>query len=176
MKTAMLMLSLLCLAACDSKSADVKSESKTGVPQKSDIADEVKSGVDHVLADKGAKWVVDYSGDLKGSIEGDVMAVTSMARMTVAAGKAMKSGKTGSATQEMMLKVTNYGDKPGGDMSLTLADGTKCSESMVQADRKAAKLNVIDPDRKTFKAEMSGVLKCGEAKDKTIKYTAKLNN
>lgn len=73
---------------------------------------------------------------------------------------------------EQSLQITIFGDAdPAGSMKLTLEDGTSCTE----ADPKnPSKVKVLEPDDKTFRAEITGTLACGEGK-KQVKYTALLN-
>lgn len=168
MKIAILNLSVLCLMACDASTAQNPSD-------KTELAAEVHADAADVLARKGPSWVIEYSGDLEGTMKGGVMSITSVSRTVVAAGKAMKPDNTGSATQAMSLTITTYGDKPSGRLKLTLADGTECSESTSREHPQSSTVNVVDPDRKTFKAEASGTLSCGQTRDKTVTYTAKLS-
>lgn len=164
MKRLVLLLTLLFLYGCDSKAAnDVKIE----IPDKSTIKRETASGVKDVLNNRGPKWVISYTGDLKGTIQGGIMTAMSLPSSTSATGMAMTKDKKGKATESFTLTMVTATKTPQSFMKMTLADGTKCSNPAPSVDVK-----IINKERKTFHAQGTGDLLCG---DKKISYTAKLN-
>jgi len=156
------------LAGCESETEAAVAE----VPTTKQVATEVESNVRDVVANKGPKWKVEYSGDLTGSIEGGILTSHSNPTGTIAMGAGMNNDMTGGAQSSLQVKFF-----PGEDdvnfalVSLTLDDGTKCQGDVRNMPRGRI-LNAIDEE---FKAEVSGELVCGDAKDKGISFDAALN-
>lgn len=152
--------------------AEVTGETKTEIPDEEEIKKEVASGVDDVIKKRAPKWKFEYSGDLKGTVEGGIMSVVSVGKNTTIAGGAMTKDRKGKAPQSFTAQIMRYGDTPQVQMKLTLPDGMECRAT---PGEDTATVDVADGDRKTFRATVKGALTCGEAKDKKIKYTATLN-
>ena len=74
------------LAGCESESKAAVAE----VPTMNQVASEVESNVRDVVAKKGPKWKVEYSGDLTGSIAGGILTSHSNPVSTIAIGAGMK--------------------------------------------------------------------------------------
>ena len=140
------------------------------VPSEQEVADEVSTNVQDVLAKKRPKWKVDYTGALSGSVEGGILTATSVGTsMTSVLGKAMRSDMKGSASQSLQVNfMASKEAERFANVNLTLADGTKCKSDV----RKLSKGKVTNPEPKGFAAEVSGELLCGDAKDQRISYQA----
>jgi hypothetical protein len=160
MKRLALPLALICLVGCDSKPA---TDTKIDIPE---VSKEVNDGVKDVLNKRAPKWVIDYSGDVKGTIQGGIMTAVSLSSATKVGGAAMSKDMKGKAAEGFMLTILTVNSPPTATMAMTLPDGTKCT------DAKASTVNIIDKESKTFKAEAAGNLVCGAKK---ISYTAKMN-
>jgi len=156
------------LAGCESETRAAVAE----VPTTKQVATEVESNVRDVVTKNGPKWKVEYSGDLTGSIEGGILVSHSNPTGTIVNGKGMNKDMTGGAKGGLQVKF-----HPGKDdvnfalVSLTLGDGMKCQSDV----RNLPKGRVFNADNEEFKAEISGELLCGDAKDKRISFEAALN-
>lgn len=175
-RTTLLAFVLALTAACDSdKTAESKASANAGSaapPTKSEIADEVASGVKDQLQKRGPKWKVDYKGDLSGHVEGGVLTAMGVSSSISAVGAAMTKDSKGKAPEGLSVTILNANtDTPNPVVTLKLADGTKCTN-----DNKKGfpKIKLIDKERKTFHAELEGALVCGEQKDKSITFSAVL--
>jgi hypothetical protein len=122
----------------------------------------------------GAKWRIEYSGDLNGEVSGSIMSVVGIASNTTVAGGAMKEDRSGAADHEFRARILQLGDEPTVSFSLTLADGTRCTEPR-QQDSQPTTLNLLDEAADTFRAEIRGTLYCGPERDQRIEYTAHLD-
>lgn len=116
------------------------------------------------------KWKVDYTGGLEGSVQGSILNVQTMIPGTVVlAGGALSADRKSQATERLSASILTSEDSPTATVKLTLADGTKCRSSA------AAPTDIIDGDRQSFRAELSGALECdgGKAVDFEAAITAK---
>ena len=161
MKLIALLFTLLFSYGCDSRN-----ETGVNIPDDAPIKKEIAGGVKDVINKRAPKWVIDYSGDVKGSIQGGIMTAITVSSFTKIGGTAMTKDMKGKAPETFMLTILNISTPPTATMALTLADGTKCK------DAKASTVNITNQESKTFKAEAAGVLVCG---DKKISYQAKMN-
>ena len=156
------------LSGCESETKAAVAEVETT----KQVATEVESNVRDVVAKKGPKWKVEYSGDLTGSIEGGILTFHSDPTSTIAIGRGMNKDMTGGAKGSLQVKFL-----PGKDdvnfalVSLTLGDGTKCQIDV----RNMPTGTVHNVDDEEFEAEASGELLCGDAKDERISFEAALN-
>jgi len=167
-----LILLFFTIAGCDAKEPTESGASpETMVPTRAAVQQEVAEGVKSAQEDAHPRWKVDYTGDLKGSIEGEILTVMSVASSMIAVGAAMTPDHKGKAPQNIRLTIRNASSpKPSASVRLKLADGTTCSDDI--ASHKLSALNLLDGDKKTFHAELSGSLKCGAGA--RIDYTATL--
>lgn len=91
---------------------------------------------------------------------------------TIANGKEMNNDMTGSAKGSLEAKFYRGEDElKFALVSLTLDDGTRCQSDV----RNMPTGRVLNADDEAFKAEVSGELLCGDAKDKRISFDAMLN-
>lgn len=105
------------------------------------------------------KWKVDYTGDLEGSVQGSILNVQTMIPGTVVlAGGGISPDRTSQATERLSANILTSGSSPTATVKLTLADGTKCRSSAEAATR------IIDGDRQSFRADLSGALECDGSK------------
>lgn len=159
MRWVVLLALLPILFACDAGS-DQDAASQTGA----------ESAASSSSAD-GAKWRVEYSGDLDGRVSGSIMSVAGIGTNTILAGAAMNEDSTGAADHNFRATITRYGDEPTTSFSLTLADGTRCFDVTGQ-DPEPSSVTIQDAEKDTFRAEIRGTMHCGEEKDKRIEFTA----
>ncbi len=122
----------------------------------------------------GAKWRVEYSGDLNGEVSGSIMSVVGIGSNTTIAGGAMNEDRTGSAEHNFRGRIMQLGDETMVSFSLKLADGTRCSNA-TQQDSEQTTAEVFSEEKDTFRAEIRGTLHCGPEKDQRIDFTAHLN-
>jgi hypothetical protein len=157
------------LAGCESETKAAVAEDSTT----NQVASEVESNVRDVMAKKGPKWKVEYSGDLTGSIEGGMLTSHSNpTAATIAIGGGMNKDMTGSAKGRLQVRFLPGKDDAGfAWVDLTLGDGTKCRHDF----RNLPGGRVLNADNEKFKAEASGELLCGDAKDKRISFEATIN-
>lgn len=113
------------------------------------------------------KWQIDYSGDLSGHIEGKSLVIV----------------RTG-PPQHLNFAVRSIGNNPGVTATLaahedkasgfltrvTLENGTRCSP----IDR--SDVRILDTSKETFHAIVEGKMKCGEAEDQIIDFTATIKD
>ncbi|MEZ4459000.1 MAG: hypothetical protein R3E66_04590 [bacterium] len=171
-RTAIFLTIFFC--ACQEESKTVPPTPEAVVPNSKTVSKEVAGGVRDVLANKGPKWKVDYTGDLTGSVQGNIMTAMSSPMHTSVLGKGMNASKTGAAKasfQATFMAGDNDQDRPV-NANLTLEDGTKCKEDIKVGFSKG---KLIDKTTETFKAEISGNLVCGDDKSKKIAYKAFLS-
>lgn len=149
----------LFLYGCDSKT-----ETDVNISDEPTIKKEIASNVKDAIDKRAPKWVINYSGDMQGTIQGIILIPSG----TKIGGSAMTKDMKGQAPERFMLTILTFAEPapPVATMAITLADGTKC------VDAKASTVNIIDKESKTFKAEAAGELVCG---DKKISYQAKMN-
>lgn len=122
----------------------------------------------------GAKWRVEYSGDLNGEVRGSIMSVVGVASNTTLAGGAMKEDRTGSAEHNFRARIMRLGDETPVSFSLKLADGTRCFDVTGQ-DSQQSTVEIFDEEKDTFRAQIQGTLHCGPEKDQRIEFTAYLD-
>jgi hypothetical protein len=161
MKRLTLLFTVLFLYGCDSNSGN-----DVNIPDELAIKKEIKDSVKDVSSKHAPQWIIDYTGDLNGSIQGIVLSAMSMPSFAKVTGMAMTKDMKGKAPETFMLTILTVDTPPTATMALTLADGTQC------VDENASTVNVIDKESRTFKAEAAGTLLCG---DKKITYTARMN-
>lgn len=110
-----------------------------------------------------------------GSVDGGVMTAIKIASNITLGGAAIAADGKGQAKETFRLTLRSADKQPvgskAGQMFLTLADGTVCS----QAPRQVAQIAITNGEVKSFKTEVTGNLVCGPSEDKTIAYTASLN-
>jgi hypothetical protein len=123
----------------------------------------------------GYKWRIAYSGDLDGEISGSIMSVVGIASSTTVAGGAMNEDLSGSAEHAFRARIMRYGEETSISFSLTLADGTRCSDSARQDDSQPSTVEVFDEASDTFRAQIEGTLYCGPERNQRIDFTAHLN-
>ncbi len=164
---------LLVLGACDEAPKSDTSKPVTEVPTGKEVSKEVAGGVRDVLAKKGPKWKVEYSGDLSGNLEGSILTAMSVSTTTSVVGKGMAKDMKGAAAGAFQATFMTGNDDNNRmvNTNLTLGDGTKCQEEPKSG---LSKGKLIDKESKTFKAEVSGTLVCGPDKAKKITYKATL--
>jgi len=136
------------------------------VPKEASIRKEIDSNVRDVKSKRAPKWVIEYSGDTTGSIHGGIMMAMSLPSFTKVTGAAMSKDMRRQAPESFVLTILTVNTPPTATMALTLPDGSKCR------DEKGSKVEITDKASRTFKAEATGELICG---DKKITYTAKMN-
>lgn len=172
MRTCLAVIAAFALSACDPAPEDKPTPTEVKVPGSKEISKEVATGVKDVLADKGPKWTITYSGGMSGEISGNIMTAMVMGPNTTVAGRGMNADKTGSAPAGFSATITKGGDKPTAMLRMTLADGTKCRITSGSVDGKET-VKIINPDAKEFQAELTGKLGCGDDK-KIVSYKAVL--
>jgi len=157
----------MALVGCESES-----RAAADVPTTKQVASEVESNVRDVMAKKGPKWKVEYSGDLTGAIEGGILTSNASPTSTIAIGAGMNKDMTGSAKGGLQVRLfPGKHDGQFASVSLTLGDGTKCQQDV----RNLPRSKVLHADNEKFKAEVWGELLCGDAKDKRISFEAVLD-
>lgn len=115
------------------------------------------------------KWKVDYSGELEGSIQGSILSVQTMIPGTVVlAGAAFSPDRTARAAERLSASIVTSENPPTATVKLTLADGTRCRSRATAATR------ILDGDRESFHAELSGALECGG--DRAVTFEATLRS
>jgi hypothetical protein len=162
-----LLFTFLFLYSCDS-ATETGANTPGAIPDESTIKKDISSHVKEAKSKNATKWVIDYSGDIEGTIQGGIMMAMPGSSSTQATGMAMTKDMKGKAEESFSLTIVNVSTPPQAFMKLTLADGTQCSNAVPSLN-----LKVIDNEKETFHAEGSGDLLCG---DKKISYTARLNN
>lgn len=161
MKLFALLFTLVFLYGCDSKT-----ETNVEITDEPTLKKEIANDVKDLIGKRAPKWIIDYSGDMNGTIQGGIMTAMSLPSATKVGGSAMTKDMKGKAPETFMLTLLTIAIPPTATMALTLADGTKCN------DANASTVNIIDKKTKTFKAEAVGTLVCG---DKKISYKANMN-
>jgi hypothetical protein len=154
-------LLLIVLAACADREAD------GAAPEVADAGEmirEAKAEAKSARKQRAPKWRFEYSGDLNGSVEGTILTMMVMQaggspRYTLAGG-AMAPDLKSQATESFNGTVMTLGDSTTTTIRVVLADGTQCHVDGVEP----TKFRVLDDDKKTFHAELSGSLRCGEAR------------
>ena len=154
-------LLFIVLAACGGRDAD---GSAPTVPDTGEIAREAQADATSARTRRAPNWRFDYSGDVNGSVEGTILTVMSMQgaggpRVTLAGG-ALAPDLKSQATQGFNGTVMTMGDNTATTIRVVLADGTRCQVDGAQPTT----FRVLDDDKKTFHAELSGSLLCGEAR------------
>lgn len=157
----LVLLSVLSLCACDAATP-------TGDVPASGAAGQIEEGVADAVSGHGPKWTFDYAGDLQGSVQGGILAAAKLANTTTVTGAAMTADHS-RANQAFMARIT---DGTHAQANLTLADGTRCTD--VYRGMTGSTAELLDADSKSFHATLQGTMKCGDAKDRTITYTAVL--
>lgn len=107
------------------------------------------------------EWQLDYSGDLSGHIEGKSVVIVrtgTPARLNFAV-KTIGNDPGLTAT----LSVRD-GNASGFLTGVTLDDGTRC------APFNRSDVNVLDANKESFHATVTGQMKCGEAEDQIIDF------
>ena len=122
----------------------------------------------------GAKWRVEYSGDLNGEVSGSIMSVVGVASNTTIAGGAMNEDRTGSAEHNFRARIMRLGDETPVSFSLKLADGSRCFD-VTEQDSQQSTVEIFDEEKDTFRAQIQGILHCGPEKDQRIEFTAYLD-
>lgn len=156
-----LLFTFLFLYGCDSRA-----ETGVNIPDQTTTSKQIASDVKDVTDKNAPKWVIDYTGDMAGSIQGAIMAAMALPSATKVTGMAMTRDMKGKAPEAFMLTILTAATPPTATMALTLADGTRCK------DAGASTVNIINGDAKTFQAEAAGTLLCG---DRKIGYKARMN-
>jgi hypothetical protein len=87
----------------------------------------------------------------------------------------MNSDRSGSANEAFMARIMQGGDTTRIQATLTLADGTKCTD-VYRCMTGGSSAQLLGASSKTFHATLEGTMKCGDAKDTTITFTALLKN
>jgi hypothetical protein len=149
-----MLVSLLLLAACGSDGESGGSSSSGG--------------------GDGSKWRVEYSGDLNGEVSGSIMSVVGIASTMTVAGGAIDIGETSAANRAFQARISQLGDRTSVSFRLTLDDGTPCSNATVP-DPEQSTVDILDDAADSFRAEISGTLLCGEAREQRIDFTAYLD-
>ena len=86
----------------------------------------------------------------------------------------MNEDVTGAAEHEFRARIMRYGEETSVSFSLTLADGTRCSDA-TQQDSQPSTVEVFDEASDTFRARIEGTLSCGPERNQRIDFTAHLN-
>ncbi len=102
------------------------------------------------------EWQFQYEGELGGTVQGEILAVTAVMTNLTLAGGAYGESPGQRATQKfrMSLSLTADGQARSALMNLTLPDGTTCRS----ASEAAAEIR--DADKQTFDASFAGELDC----------------
>ncbi len=154
-------LLLIVLAACGDREAD---GATTTVPDAEEIKREAQAEAKPARKARATKWRFEYAGDLNGSVEGTILTMMVMQagdgpRYTLAGG-AMSPDLKSQATESFNGTVMTLGDSTTTTIRVVLADGTQCHVDGVEPTT----FRVLDDDKKTFHAELSGSLRCGETR------------
>ena len=159
----------------DKLSASCGAHSGAMVATQAAVHREVDEDVQSAPKDSNPRWKVDYTGEVKGSIQGEILTVMSISSSMTVVGAAMTPDGKGKAPESVRLTVRNAKSaRPSASVRLTLADGTACSHDA--ASRKPSALKLLDSDQKTFHAELSGALRCAGGQKGRIEFTAVLRN
>jgi hypothetical protein len=135
---------------CDSPG---EAQAARGVPSQAEIEAQVKKGVDDVKKNRGPKWKFDYTGDLEGSVQGNVLStVGTGGSYAVAGGGVSREGKSAA---HLRIHLMGMNAAPYVLMfSLALDDGTQCG-SMTDST-----VNIMSREKKAFRADFTGKLDC----------------
>jgi hypothetical protein len=103
----------------------------------------------------GPAWEITYTGDLSGKISGSITAVAGGGSSTAIRGATpVLGGETFNGS--VFLAVGKTGPATIAPFSMTLANGTKCS----QGAETRVRANVRNGERKTYHIEFEGALGC----------------
>jgi len=103
----------------------------------------------------GPAWEITYTGDLSGKISGSIAVAAGASSSTAIRGAThVRGGETFNGS--VFLTMGKTGPATIAPFSMTLADGTKCS----QGAETRLRANVRNGERKTYHIEFEGALDC----------------
>ncbi len=177
MKRSLYLILVLFLCACSKEEA--KQPAEAGGEEESVVSSALKltefelEGDGSELGEDGrgpeSKWFVAYEGeDMAGAIQGKLLDIGAVPTVTKISGEDMAFDQKVKARHAMKLQIIEQeGKPPVGQLSITLANGTKCFP-----DRSfATTVDIMEAKRGAYSAVAYGRMKCG-AEQKPAKFRA----
>lgn len=101
-------------------------------------------------------WAITYTGDLSGKISGSIAVAAGASSSTAIRGATPVRGGGETFNGSVFLAMGKTGPATIAPFSMTLANGTRCS----QGAETRVRANVRNGERKTYHVEFEGALDC----------------